>query len=122
MCIRDSLYDLIIQLSNIEQKLLFTEIIDESPNNESPSFNVTFGVIPSYGSQKVGMEIDGISKKGGPADKAGMKKGDIIIEINRKKIRNIYDYMARLAELKHGDEVMVKIIRNKIDIELVLNL
>ena len=116
------LYDLIIQLSNIKQKLLFTEIIDKNPNNESPSFNVTFGVIPSYGSQKVGMEIDGISKKGGPADKAGMKKGDIIIEINRKKIRNIYDYMARLAELKHGDEVMVKIIRNKIDIELVLNL
>ena len=116
------LYDLIIQLSNIKQKLLFTEIIDKSPNNESPSFNVTFGVIPSYGSQKVGMEIDGISKKGGPADKAGMKKGDIIIEINRKKIRNIYDYMARLAELKHGDEVMVKIIRDKIDIELVLNL
>ena len=70
--------------------------------------------------KKVGMEIDGISKKGGPADKAGMKKGDIIIEINRKKIRNIYDYMARLAELKHGDEVMVKIIRNKIDIELNL--
>ena len=63
------------------------------------------------------IEIDGISKKGGPADKAGMKKGDIIIEINRKKVRNIYDYMARLAELKHGDEVMVKIIRNKIDIE-----
>jgi S1-C subfamily serine protease len=51
-----------------------------------------------------------------------MKKGDIIIEINRKKVRNIYDYMARLAELKHGDEVMVKIIRDKIDIELVLNL
>ena len=116
------LYDLIIQLSNIEQKLLFTEIIDKSPNNESPSFNVTFGVIPSYGSQKVGMEIDGISRKGGPADKAGMKKGDVIIEINRKKVRNIYDYMARLAELKHGDEVMVKIIRDKIDIELVLNL
>jgi len=116
------LYDLIIQLSNIKQKLLFTETIDKNPNNESPSFNVTFGVIPSYGSQKVGMEIDGISKKGGPADKAGMKKGDIIIEINRKKVRNIYDYMARLAELKHGDEVMVKIIRNKIDIELVLNL
>ena len=116
------LYDLIIQLSNIEQKLLFTEIIDKSPNNESPSFNVTFGVIPSYGSQKVGMEIDGISRKGGPADKAGMKKGDVIIEINRKKVRNIYDYMARLADLKNGDKIIVKIIRDTEEMELILEL
>ena len=116
------LYDLIIQLSNIKQKLLFTEIIDKSPNNESPSFNVTFGVIPSYGSQKVGMEIDGISKKGGPADRAGMKKGDIIIEINRKKVRNIYDYMARLADLKNGDKIIVKIIRDTEEMELILEL
>ena len=116
------LYDLIIQLSNIEQKLLFTEIIDKSPNNESPSFNVTFGVVPSYGSQKVGMEIDGISRKGGPADKAGMKKGDVIIEINRKKVRNIYDYMARLADLKNGDKIIVKIIRNTEEMELILEL
>ena len=116
------LYDLIIQLSNIEQKLLFTEIIDKNPNNESPSFNVTFGVIPSYGSQKVGMEIDGISRKGGPADKAGMKKGDVIIEINRKKVRNIYDYMARLADLKNGDKIIVKIIRDTEEMELILEL
>ena len=104
------------------EKLLFTEIIDKNPNNESPSFNVTFGVIPSYGSQKVGMEIDGISRKGGPADKAGMKKGDVIIAINRKKVRNIYDYMARLADLKNGDKIIVKIIRDTEEMELILEL
>jgi len=115
-------YDLIVQLSTNKEKPVFTEITNDSSDNQSPSFNVTFGVIPSYGSQKIGMEIDGISRKNGPADKAGMKKGDIIIEINAKKIRNIYDYMARLAELKNGDRVIVKIIRNKIEMELILDL
>ena len=116
------IYDLIVHLSTDKEKPVFTEITQDNTNNQSPSFNVTMGVIPSYSSQKVGMEIDGISRKNGPADKAGMKKGDVIIEINAKKIRNIYDYMARLAELNSGDEIIVKIIRNKIEMELKLEL
>ena len=116
------IYDLIINLSNDKEKLIFNEITSDNTNSQSPSFNVTLGVIPSYSSQKVGMEIDGISRKNGAADKAGMKKGDIIIEINAKKVRNIYDYMARLAELNSGDEIIVKIIRNKIEMELTLEL
>tara|TARA_B100000470_G_scaffold221376_1_gene211610 strand:- start:6904 stop:8721 length:1818 start_codon:yes stop_codon:yes gene_type:complete len=115
-------YDLIVQLSTNKEKPIFTEIANDNSDNQSPSFNVTLGVIPSYGSQKIGMEIDGISRKNGPADKAGIKKGDIIIEINNKKIRNIYDYMARLAELNSGDKIIVKIIRNKIEMELILDL
>ena len=51
-----------------------------------------------------------------------MKKGDVIIEINRKKVRNIYDYMARLADLKNGDKIIVKIIRDTEEMELILEL
>ena len=36
--------------------------------------------------------------------------------------QRIYDYMSRLADLNSGDKIMVKIIRDKIEMELILEL
>ena len=120
--ILDFIYDLIIDVSQLEEKPVFTEIETNTDNNQNPVFKVTFGIIPAYGSQKVGLEIDGLSKKDGPAAKAGMKKGDIITAINGKDVRNIYDYMARLTDLKPGQRVKVKINREDGEKELILEL
>ena len=120
--ILDFIYDLIIDVSQIEKKPAFAEIETNTGNNQNPVFKVTFGIIPAYGSQKVGLEIDGLSKKDGPATKAGMKKGDIITAINGKDVRNIYDYMARLTDLKPGQRVKVKINREDGEKELILEL
>ena len=68
------------------------------------------------------MEIDGVSKKDGPAAKAGMKKGDVITAIDGKDVRNIYDYMARLANLKPGQKVKVTINRSGDNMDLILEL
>ena len=120
--ILDFIYDLIIDVSQLEKKPAFVEIETNTGNNQNPVFKVTFGIIPAYGSQKVGLEIDGLSKKDGPAAKAGMKKGDIITAINGKDVRNIYDYMARLTDLKPGQRVKVKINREDGEKELILEL
>ncbi len=120
--ILDFIYDLIIDVSQLEEKPVFTEIETNTGNNQNPVFKVTFGIIPAYGSQKVGLEIDGLSKKDGPAAKAGMKKGDIITAINGKDVRNIYDYMARLTDLKPGQKVKVTINREDDERELILEL
>jgi len=118
----DFIYDLIIDVSQLEEKPAFAEIKTNTVNDHNPVFKVTFGVIPAYGSQKVGLEIDDVSKKDGPAAKAGMKKGDVITAINGKDVRNIYDYMTRLADLKSGQKVKVTINRDDDEIELILEL
>ena len=100
---------------------VFTEAGPKESNQTRRSFKVTFGVIPSYGSDAVGLEIDG-AKKEGPAGKAGLKKGDIITSIGGKDIKNIYDYMYRLAELKPGETIDVIIIRGGKELTFKVNL
>ncbi len=69
-------------------------------------FTVTLGVIPDYAWTGEGMKIDGV-RSNGPAEKAGLQAGDVIVQLAGKKVMNIYDYMGVLGELKAGNEVTV---------------
>jgi len=49
--------------------------------------------------------------EGGPAAKAGMKGGDVVVEYDGKKINEPYHFKNMVAETKPGQQVPVKIIR-----------
>ena len=78
---------------------------------DTRGFSVTLGIVPDYGEGKDGMKIGAI-RPGGPAEKAGLKSGDVIVKMAGKKVMNIYDYMGVLGELKAGDEVVVEVMRD----------
>ena len=59
-------------------------------------------------------------KKNGPAAKAGIKKGDVIISLNNKPIKDIYEYMDRLSELKPGMTIPIIIRRSEETITLTV--
>ncbi|MGZ5225002.1 MAG: PDZ domain-containing protein, partial [Burkholderiales bacterium] len=48
---------------------------------------------------------------GGPADRAGLRKGDIIVELGGNSIANIYDYTYALDSLKIGEPAKVVYLR-----------
>jgi predicted metalloprotease with PDZ domain len=74
--------------------------------------NVYLGTIPNMGSSDTtGMEITGV-RAGSPADLAGMKAGDVIIEFNGKAVKDLYSYSDALFACKAGDTVKIVVRRN----------
>ena len=68
------------------------------------------GTIPDYASDVKGLLLGGVIG-GGPAEQAGLQKGDVIIEIAGQSITNIYDYTYALELLKIGQPAKVVYMR-----------
>jgi len=69
------------------------------------------GTIPDYGTEVKGVKLSGV-RAGGPADKAGLRGGDVIVEFGGTKIENIYDYTYSMDAVKIGQPVRVTVLRN----------
>ncbi len=52
-------------------------------------------------------------RKGSPAEKAGLRGGDIIRKFGGKTVKNIYDYTYALQDFRPGDEVEVVVKRGE---------
>ena len=69
------------------------------------------GSVPDYAQSDVkGVLLSGVAK-GGPADKAGVLGGDIIVRLAGKDIENIYDYTFAIEALKAGQETEISVRR-----------
>jgi len=112
VAVLDMVYDLSTVLAN-SNRLSFRESGSKQPARYGRNMKVTLGIVPDMVSNdNNGLRVDGV-RKGGPADRAGIVKGDRVISIEGQPVTNIYDYMARLGKLKPGQVASVEIIRNE---------
>ncbi len=111
--ISNYIFDVVADLDN-NGKLAFRKTKNES--EEAPRFKVTLGVIPDYMFDGKGMRIDGISENK-PAQKAGLQKGDIVIQLGDLEINDMMGYMTALSKFEKGNETTVKVDRNGKQIE-----
>lgn len=82
------------------------------------SFRVFVGTIPDYTQEGVkGVKVTGASKDS-PAEAAGIKENDVIVEFDGVKIENIYDYVYTLQAVKPNKETIMKILRDGKSLEL----
>ncbi|MCZ6766365.1 MAG: M28 family peptidase [bacterium] len=78
------------------------------------------GTIPDYATSDVeGVKLSGV-RAGGPADKAGLLGGDVIVEFAGQKITNIYDYTYALEAVKIGKPVEVVVLRDGLRVILTV--
>jgi len=112
--ISNYIFDIISDLDD-NGKMPFRKTKNESDN--APRFKVTLGVVPDYMYDGKGMRIDGVSEDK-PAQKAGMQKGDVVIQLGEHEIKDMMGYMKALSKFKKGDTTKTKILRNKEIIEV----
>jgi serine protease Do len=55
---------------------------------------------------------------GSPADRAGVRPGDLILEARGRPVRSPFDWEGRLLDLRVGDEMPVRLRRGRQDIDL----
>jgi len=67
---------------------------------------VGLGVVPDYLFDGKGMRIDGVSEDK-PAQKAGLLKGDIVVQLGDTAIVDMMSYMRALSDFEKGDTATV---------------
>ena len=119
--VSDLSYDLIMDVANRDEALTYKEAGAKTRSTRM-NFKVTLGIVPDFtSSENNGLGVGGVRPEG-PADKAGMKKGDLIVALDGMEVTNIYDYMARLKKLEAGQIITVDIIRDEEKIVLLVQL
>ncbi|MEP7367563.1 MAG: M28 family peptidase [Acidobacteriota bacterium] len=93
-----------------------------SPSGSSGSgYGPYFGSIPDFAEPPTGVRFSDV-RAGSPAEKAGLKPGDILIEWESKPIQNLYDFTYALRGQKVGDVVRVKVLRDAKSVEASVTL
>jgi acetylornithine deacetylase/succinyl-diaminopimelate desuccinylase-like protein len=90
--------------------LAFTETDDERQGRRM-SFEVGLGIMPDYVFEGEGLRIDAVTDDDGPAGRAGLQEGDVIVRLGDAAIDDIYAYMDALGQLEQGDTAPVVVQR-----------
>ena len=103
------------RLSVPEQRLSYLKV--ERPKAKRGGFRVSLGTMPDYAGGVDGLKLAGV-KAGGAAEKAGLKKGDVIVKIGEREVHGIDDFMASFGEMNPGEKTMFVIVRDGKEVEL----
>jgi hypothetical protein len=88
----------------------FVKVEQSSQTVSRTGVRIFTGTVPDYAASVKGLLLGGVVG-GGPAEQAGLQKGDVVVEIAGQAITNIYDYTYALDLLKIGQPVKVVYMR-----------
>lgn len=121
--VTDAVKNFIDKTAQIKTSLLTYQKVEGGAGQrlEGRSFRIYLGTIPDYSQEGVkGIKISGASKNS-PAEKAGLKPGDVIVEFDRTSIENLYDYVYALQSAQANQKTGISVLRDgkKYDLEIV---
>ena len=99
-----------------DQKMSFTKTRETQTASSLRSGSVTMGIMPDYTFSGAGVRCDGVTD-GRPAQKAGLKAGDVIIKIGEHNVNSMDSYMQTLGKFQKGEKAKVKFKRGNEEME-----
>jgi Zn-dependent M28 family amino/carboxypeptidase len=104
--------DIVRRLAAQQDAPAFTKVTPRAPAGGGRDTVRAFtGTIPEYATKVEGLLLSGVVS-GGPAEEAGLAKGDVIVQFGSRTITNIYDYTYALDTAKAGVPITVVYLRN----------
>ncbi|MDT8322978.1 MAG: M20/M25/M40 family metallo-hydrolase [Bacteroidota bacterium] len=120
--VADVVTDIVTDVARRQEALAYTEAGPKSRPSTSKRFKVTLGIMPDVSSSESrGLRADAVMPDR-PADRAGMKKGDVIVAMEGKPVDGVYQYMDRLSEFKPGQRISVEVLRDGEKVVLIVEL
>jgi hypothetical protein len=98
----------VVESLNKKPRLVFTKTSEMQMSGAH--FTVTLGIMPDYTFSGSGVRADGVSD-GRPAQKAGLKAGDVIVQLGDFPVPDLEKYMEALSKFRKGDSTTVKFMR-----------
>lgn len=120
--IADFAYDLIRDIASMDQTFEYLEAGPKGPPEGGKQGKVKMGIIPDFAAANANGFLLGGVVPGGPAAFAGMQKGDVMISLEGLAVKNVYDYMGRMAEVKLGQRITVEVLRGDQKLILIVQL
>jgi len=100
-----------LQLASASERPTFAAVVEDKPlAGAGGGYGPYFGSIPDFGQVENGVKFSDV-KPASPAEKAGLKAGDILVQFGDKPIKNLYDFTDALRRSKVGDVVDVTVLR-----------
>lgn len=103
------------QIADAPERPAFISVVEDRPaaagGGTGRGYGPYFGSIPDFGQTEHGVKFSDV-RPGSPADKAGFRAGDVLVQFGDKPIKNLYDFTDALRRSKVGDVVEVKVLRD----------
>jgi hypothetical protein len=116
----DVVEDVITQIADAPERPGYVEVKEQGSISRGGS-RPYFGSIPDFSSEGEGYSISGVAP-GSPADRAGVKGGDRLIQLGDRKISGLDDFDLALRKFAPGDEVPVVVLRagKRVNLKVIL--
>jgi hypothetical protein len=89
----------------------------ERPSGPRTGRRVSLGTVPSFSHRGPGVKVDDVLA-GSPADKAGIRAGDLVIAVDGEEVKDLRAYSQILKKHAPGDVIRVRVKRGEEEVEV----